>query len=189
MSHQLRTPLNAVIGYSEMLLEDAEVNGQEAEIADLRRINTAGKHLLSLVTDVLDMSKIEAEKMELLILPFDVSSFIDDVVSTARNLVVSNGNEFVVEHGAILGIVISDATRLRQATLNLLSNAGKFTRMGRVTLAVAREKRATGDWIKIAVKDTGIGVTQDNLRKLSRISTRPRRRRQASMAAPGSASR
>ncbi len=166
MSHQLRTPLNAVIGYSEMLLEDAELNGQEGEIADLRRINTAGKHLLSLVTDVLDMSKIEAAKMELLILPFDVSSFIDDVVSTARNLVVSNGNEFVVERGGDLGIVISDATRLRQATLNLLSNAGKFTRMGKVTLVAAREKRATGDWIKIAVKDTGIGVTQDNLRKL-----------------------
>jgi signal transduction histidine kinase len=166
MSHQLRTPLNAVIGYSEMLLEDAEIAGQEGEIADLRRINTAGKHLLSLVTDVLDMSKIEADKMELLILPFDVSSFIDDVISTARNLVVSNGNEFIVERGTDLGIVISDATRLRQATLNLLSNAGKFTRAGRVTLAVSREKKATGDWMKIAVRDTGIGVTQDNLRKL-----------------------
>jgi signal transduction histidine kinase len=166
MSHQLRTPLNAVIGYSEMLLEDAEINGQEGEIADLRRINTAGKHLLSLVTDVLDMSKIEADKMELMILPFDVSSFIDDVVSTARNLVVSNGNEFVVERGTDLGIVISDATRLRQATLNLLSNAGKFTRGGRVTFAITREKREVGDWIRIAVRDTGIGVTPDNLRKL-----------------------
>ncbi len=166
MSHQLRTPLNAVIGYSEMLLEDAEQNLQEGEMADLRRINSAGKHLLSLVTDVLDMSKIEADEMELVIQPFDLLSFIEDVVGTSRSLVVANENEFVVERGSDLGIVTSDATRLRQATLNLLSNAGKFTRGGRVTLGVWRDKRPGGDWIKIAVRDTGIGITPDNLEKL-----------------------
>jgi signal transduction histidine kinase len=166
MSHQLRTPLNAVIGYSEMLLEDAEANGHEGETADLKRINSAGKHLLSLVTDVLDMSKIEADETELVIQPFDVAGFIEDVIATTRSLVVSNGNEFIVERGSDLGIAISDATRLRQATLNLLSNAGKFTHNGRVTLAVAREKRAGGDWIRIAVTDSGIGITKDNLSKL-----------------------
>jgi signal transduction histidine kinase len=166
MSHQLRTPLNAVIGYSEMLLEDAEHDGETSQIIDLRRINSAGKHLLSLVTDVLDMSKIEADEMELVILPIDLTSFIDDVVATSRNLVVANGNEFIVERGSDLGIIISDATRLRQATLNLLGNAGKFTRGGRVTLAVSRDKGAAGDWIRIAVKDTGIGITPDNLSKL-----------------------
>jgi signal transduction histidine kinase len=149
-----------------MLLEDAEVNGQQEEMADLRRITSAGKHLLSLVTDVLDMSKIEADTMDLVIQPFDVSSFIDDVVATSRSLVVTNRNEFVVERGNDIGIAISDATRLRQATLNLLSNAGKFTHDGRVTLAVAREKHASGDWIRIAVVDTGIGITKETLVKL-----------------------
>ena len=93
MSHQLRTPLNAVIGYSEMLLEDAEIDGNAEQIADLRRINSAGKHLLSLVTDVLDLSKIEAEKTELVAQPFDLASFIDDVAATCRPLVINNGNE------------------------------------------------------------------------------------------------
>jgi signal transduction histidine kinase len=166
MSHQLRTPLNAVIGYSEMLLEDAQDSQDEEEVADLRRINSAGKHLLSLVTDVLDMSKIESDQTELVIQPFDLSGFIDDVIATSRSLVVANGNEFVVEKSTDLGIVLSDATRLRQAALNLLSNAGKFTNGGTVTLLVAREKRAAGDWISIAVEDTGIGITQENLQKL-----------------------
>jgi signal transduction histidine kinase len=166
MSHQLRTPLNAVIGYSEMLLEESEQQGETAETGDFRRINAAGKHLLSLVTDVLDMSKIEADEMELVIEPFDLVSFVEDVVATSRSLVIANGNEFMVERGTDLGIVISDATRLRQATLNLLSNAGKFTRGGRISLAVLRDKRAAGDWINIAIKDTGIGITPDNLLKL-----------------------
>jgi signal transduction histidine kinase len=166
MSHQLRTPLNAVIGYSEMLLEDAEATRDQEQIADLRRINSAGKHLLSLVTDVLDMSKIEADKTELVIQPFDIASFIDDVVATSRSLIVANGNEFQVERSTDLGIAISDATRLRQATLNLLSNAGKFTNGGTVTLTVAREKSISGDWIGIAVQDTGIGITPENLQRL-----------------------
>jgi signal transduction histidine kinase len=165
MSHQLRTPLNAVIGYSEMLLEDAKLNEDE-QIADLQRINSAGKHLLSLVTDVLDMSKIESNKTDLNIQPFHVSDFIDDVVATSRSLVTTNGNEFSVEREPGLGIVISDETRLRQAVLNLLSNAGKFTKKGRVTLHVSREKKLIEDWIAIAVSDTGIGISQDNLQKL-----------------------
>jgi PAS domain S-box-containing protein len=167
MSHELRTPLNAVIGYSEMLLEDAEADGgAEQQIADLRRINSAGKHLLSLVTDVLDLSKIEAGKMELAALPFDLGSFLDDVVATCRPLVMDNGNDFVVERGPELGIVVGDQTKLRQAVLNLLSNAAKFTKSGSVTLAASRETAADGDWIAIAVRDTGIGISHENLPKL-----------------------
>ncbi len=166
MSHQLRTPLNAVIGYSEMLLEDAELKRDDTQIEDLRRINSAGKHLLSLVTSVLDLSKIEADKTELAVEPFDVASFLEDVISTSRSLIIANRNEFIVERSADLGIMISDATKLRQSVLNLLSNAGKFTKDGRVTLIVAREKQAAGDWIRISVEDTGIGITSDNVRKL-----------------------
>lgn len=121
---------------------------------------------MSLVTDVLDMSKIEADETEIVIQPFDLASFIEDVVATARSLFVTNQNEFIVERGSDLGIAISDATRLRQATLNLLSNAGKFTRKGRVALSVSREKQVGGDWIRIAVTDTGIGISQENLSKL-----------------------
>jgi PAS domain S-box-containing protein len=167
MSHELRTPLNAVIGYSEMLLEDAEAEGrQEQQIGDLRRINSAGKHLLSLVTDVLDLSKIEAGKMELAAQPFDLGGLIDDVLATCRPLVMQNGNELVLERGAELGTVIGDPTKLRQVMLNLLSNAAKFTKQGRISLAPARERAAGGDWISIAVRDTGIGVSRENLPKL-----------------------
>ena len=165
MSHQLRTPLNAVIGYSEILLEDAKEHDDE-QIADLRRINSAGKHLLSLVTDVLDMSKIESNKTDLIVQPFHLMDFLDDVVATGRSLVTANGNEFVVERGPGLGIVISDETRLRQAVLNLLSNAGKFTKNGRVTLSASRQSENGDDWIRISVSDTGIGISQDNLQKL-----------------------
>ena len=166
MSHQLRTPLNAVIGYSEIMLEDAEQKGDSTQIEDLRRINAAGKHLLSLVTSVLDLSKIEADKTELIVEPFDVASFIDDVVATSRSLVVANRNEFVIERSPDLGIMISDATKLRQSVLNLLSNAGKFTKDGRVTLNVARERGALGDWLRFSIEDNGIGITADNVQKL-----------------------
>jgi signal transduction histidine kinase len=168
MSHQLRTPLNAVIGYSEILLEDAEFSQDKTQIDDLRRINAAGKHLLSLVTSVLDLSKIEADKTELVIEPFDVASFMDDVIATSRSLIVANKNEFIVERSSDLGIMISDATKLRQSVLNLLSNAAKFTEDGRVTLSVTREKRSSGDWIRISVDDTGIGIAPDNVQKLFR---------------------
>lgn len=166
MSHQLRTPLNAVIGYSEILLEDAELKRDSTQIEDLRRINAAGKHLLSLVTSVLDLSKIEADKTEIVVEPFDVASFIDDVVATSRSLVLANHNEFVIERSPDLGIMISDATKLRQSVLNLLSNAGKFTKDGRVTLNVSRERGTTGDWIRLCIEDNGIGITADNVQKL-----------------------
>ncbi len=167
MSHELRTPLNAVIGYSEMLLEDAEAEGSnEQQIGDLRRINSAGRHLLSLVTDVLDLSKIEAGKMELAAEPVDLDKLVDDVVATCRPLVATNGNELAIEREDGLGTIIGDQTKLRQVVLNLLSNAAKFTHQGRVTLAAARECAPAGDWIRVAVRDTGIGISPENLAKL-----------------------
>jgi signal transduction histidine kinase len=167
MSHELRTPLNAVIGYSEILLEDAEASGRnEQRIADLRRINSAGKHLLSLLTDVLDVSKIEAGKMDLVSQPFDLDCFVDDVIATCRPLVMGNGNELVLTRADELGVVLGDVTKLRQAVLNLLSNAAKFTKDGKVALEVAREPIGAADWIRIAVRDTGIGISRANLPKL-----------------------
>lgn len=166
MSHQFRTPLNAIIGYSELLLEDAEISAEENQIGDLRRINAAGKHLLSLVTSVLDLSKIEANKTELVIEPFDVTAFIQDVIDTGRNLVTTNKNELVINRAADLGIMISDATKLRQSILNLLSNAGKFTKDGKITLSVSRDRRQTGDWIRISVQDNGIGISRENVQRL-----------------------
>ena len=167
MSHELRTPLNAVIGYSEMLLDEAEADGREdQQVADLRRINSAGKHLLSLVTDVLDLSKIEAGKMELAVHPFDLGKLIDDVVATCRSLVMKNGNELVIERERELGIINGDQTKLRQVVLNLIGNAAKFTKQGRVTLKAARERAQGVDWISIAVRDTGIGISRETLPKL-----------------------
>ena len=167
MSHELRTPLNAVIGYSEMLLEDLEVEGgEEQQAEDLRKINSAGKHLLSLITDVLDLSKIEAGKMELFNERFDLGGLVDELVATCRPLCAKNGNELIVERVGNLGTAEGDVTKLRQAAINILSNAAKFTKNGRVTLIVAREQHRGGDWITIAVRDTGIGISRGNLRKL-----------------------
>jgi signal transduction histidine kinase/CheY-like chemotaxis protein len=167
MSHELRTPLNAVIGYSEMLLEDAALEGGEQQsVEDLRKINSSGKHLLTLVTDVLDLSKIEAGKMELFNERFDLGVLVRELTESARPLCAKNGNELIVEAPADLGSVEGDVTKLRQAALNLLSNAAKFTKEGRVTLSIAREQDRNGEWIMLAVRDTGIGISGDNLRKL-----------------------
>ncbi|HEX9491133.1 MAG TPA: ATP-binding protein [Stellaceae bacterium] len=166
MSHELRTPLNAVIGYSELLLEDAERDRREERIADLRRIHSAGRHLLSLVSDVLDLSKIEAGRMDVVAAPIELGRFVDEIAETCRPLVEENGNTLVIERAADVGLIVTDATKLRQALLNLLSNAAKFTANGRVTLGVRRERHAMGDWLAIAVRDTGIGISPGNLAKL-----------------------
>ncbi|ANK79438.1 MAG: hypothetical protein TEF_00525 [Rhizobiales bacterium NRL2] len=163
MSHELRTPLNAVIGYSEMLLEDAEIDGRGEDSADLKKINAAGKHLLALVTEVLDLSKIEAGKMELYTEEVELGDFIDEVAATCRQLVAKNANELVVERERELGTLECDVTKLRQALLNLLSNAAKFTQNGRVTLTARRENVAGRDWFRIAVTDTGIGIAQEQI--------------------------
>ena len=166
MSHELRTPLNAVIGYSEMLLEDAEIDGRGEDSADLKKINSAGRHLLALVTEVLDLSKIEAGKMELYTEEVDLGGFIDEVAATCRQLVAKNANELVVERERELGTLECDVTKLRQALLNLLSNAAKFTENGRVTLTARREVFNGRRWFRIAVADTGIGIAPDQVDNL-----------------------
>ncbi len=168
MSHELRTPLNAVLGYSEILLEDAELDGRGEEIADLQKISSAGKHLLSMVNDILDISKIEAGKAELYLETFDLDKFIQELESTARPLAAKNTNSFVLLKDEALGDVHMDATKLRQSVLNLLSNAAKFTENGQITLSIERHTKGGEEWISIAVRDTGVGISEENLNNLFR---------------------
>jgi signal transduction histidine kinase/CheY-like chemotaxis protein len=171
MSHELRTPLNAIIGYSEMLQEDAAENGNAEFSDDLQKIHTAGKHLLGLINDVLDISKIEAGKMDLFLETFDLQSMVRDVVSTIRPLVQKNGNELVVEMGEELATMRADATKVRQALFNLLSNACKFTERGTIRLTVRREEvKGAGQYI-FQVKDSGIGMTAEQMAKLFKAFT------------------
>jgi signal transduction histidine kinase/CheY-like chemotaxis protein len=163
MSHELRTPMNAIIGYSEMLMEEAEDVEQEDFIPDLQKINRAGKHLLALINDILDLSKIEAGKMELYVESFDVASMVHDVAATAESLAQRNGNALKTESPEGIGTARSDVTKLRQILFNLLSNAAKFTNDGTVTLAVTRETGDGGDWLQFDVRDTGIGIPAEKL--------------------------
>ena len=160
MSHELRTPLNAIIGYSEMLQEEVEDLGQSALVPDLGKIHTAGRHLLALINDVLDLSKIEAGKMELFLEEFDVRKMIDDVAATARPLIDKNANRLEVRCGAEVGDMRGDLTKVRQMLLNLLSNASKFTTEGRIDLEVERDSNGDGAII-FRVRDTGIGMTPE----------------------------
>lgn len=166
MSHELRTPLNAVLGYSELLLEDAEIDGRGQQISDLQKISAAGKHLLSMVNDILDISKIEAGKMVLHIETIDVDELVSDVEATARPLAAKNTNSFVIVDGPKVGMMQADATKLRQALFNLISNAAKFTQNGQITLSARRLAEADGGWVEIAVADTGIGISEEQQRKL-----------------------
>ncbi len=160
MSHELRTPLNAIIGYAEMLEEDIDDVDQRS---DLQKIRGSGKHLLGLINDVLDLSKIEAGKVELHIDVFDVGQLVEQVVATVELLVKQNGNRFELRLQEPLGAMSSDATRLRQVLLNLLSNAAKFTHQGAVTLAVRRVAGEHGEWLQFEVIDSGIGMTAAQL--------------------------
>jgi signal transduction histidine kinase len=150
--------LNAIIGYSEILLEEIEPNSNSADEADLKTINSAGRHLLSLVSDVLYMPKIESDNVEISLRSVDLERCIDEVASTCRNLVTHNENEFVLEKSKDLGIIETDETRLRQILINLLGNAGKFTKKGKVTLRVKRAGVGATALIVISVHDTGIGI-------------------------------
>ncbi len=158
MSHELRTPLNAIIGYSELLAEEAGDSGHVELIPDLEKIHVAGKHLLGLINDVLDLSKIEAGKMELNLETVQVSSLLEGVVNTTEPLVHKNGNRLVLE-AANPGTMHTDVTKLRQILFNLLSNASKFTANGSIHLRVRRERLGSRDWMAFAVEDTGIGIT------------------------------
>jgi signal transduction histidine kinase len=192
MSHELRTPLNAIIGYSEMLQEEAEETDADAFLPDLQRINAAGKHLLGLINDILDLSKIEAGRMDLYVEVFEVGQLVRDVEAIVQPLVEKNGNTLVVTCPEDLGTMQADLTKVRQALFNLLSNATKFTEQGTIELRVARVaptpqppppcagegeqasalpspaagRGAGGEGISFAVSDTGIGMTDEQLGRL-----------------------
>jgi len=163
MSHELRTPMNAIIGYSEMLIEEAEDRAQEQFVPDLQRIQVAGRHLLALINDVLDLTKVEAGKMDLLLETFDLDALIDEVSATADALVKNKHNTLRIERADDLGSMHADLAKVRQALFNLISNAAKFTENGTITLSVEREQCGSGDWISFSVADTGIGIAPDKI--------------------------
>jgi PAS domain S-box-containing protein len=163
MSHELRTPMNAIIGYSEMLVEEAEDLEQEEFVPDLKRIHGAGKHLLALINDILDLSKIEAGRMDLFLEKFDIEQILDEIKSTVDTLVKKRNNKFVLDYTSPLGEMYGDLTKVRQSLFNLISNAAKFTENGTVTLSVERKTVEVQEWIEFRVIDTGIGIAEDKL--------------------------
>lgn len=163
MSHELRTPMNAVIGYSEMLEEEAEDQGLDDLIPDLKKIRSASSHLLQLINDVLDLSKIEADKIELCPELFVVENMLSDIEATTQPLIARNGNSFELEKVNELGEIFLDQTKVRQVVLNLLSNAAKFTRNGLIRLTAERNRQPDSDWLTIRVSDSGIGMTGEQL--------------------------
>ncbi len=166
MSHELRTPLNAIIGVAEMLREDASDLNRQDEIEPLDRVLRAGRQLLGLINDILDLSKIEAGKMEIHIEEFRIAPLIDDAVKTVETLAAKNGNRVVVDCPPTIGVMQADQTRVRQALLNLLSNANKFTERGTITVRAERHRESGSDWVTVAVSDTGIGMTPEQMGKL-----------------------
>lgn len=166
MSHELRTPMNAIIGYSEMLAEDAADAGQDQFVPDLQKIHAAGKHLLQLINDILDLSKVEAHKLELYVETFEVPAVVQEVVSTIQPLVKKNSNNLDIRFSEDVGSVRADLTRVRQVLFNLLSNACKFTEQGTIFLDVNRQRTDGRDWILLRVSDTGIGMSPEQIEKL-----------------------
>ncbi len=166
MSHELRTPLNAIMGYSEMLQEEARDTGGEAFVPDLQKIHAAGRHLLELINAVLDLSKIEAGRMELYLETFSIPGLVHDITAVIQPLVQKNQNRLEVTCPDDLGTMRADLTKTRQAVLNLLSNACKFTERGLVALTVRRAPEDGAEWVIFAVRDTGIGMTPEQMTKL-----------------------
>jgi len=188
MSHELRTPLNAIIGYSEMLQEEAEDMGYSEFVSDIAKINAAGSHLLNLITDILDLSKIEAGKMELYLETFDVAALVEGVAMTIEPVVGKNRNTLIVDCPDDIGSMYADMTKVRQGLFNLINNAAKFTEDGMITVTVERQTfqvsmpgymrsadlntdqglLLSSDWISFKVADTGIGLTAEQMNKLFR---------------------
>ncbi|NWF68968.1 MAG: response regulator [Chloroflexi bacterium] len=168
MSHELRTPLNAVIGYSELIQEEAEEDGNDHYVPDLKKIQTAAKHLLALINDILDFSKIEAGKMELYLEDIEVARMIQDIMTTVLPLAEKNGNTLEAVTAPDAGVMYADLTKTRQVLFNLLSNASKFTEKGTITLSSERRVISGGDWLVFKVTDTGIGMTQEQMDRLFR---------------------
>ena len=172
MSHELRTPLNAIIGYSEILREDAEDRGDEASVDDLSKIEAAGKHLLGLINDILDLSKIEAGRMDLHFEDVDLQKLTAEVSALVAPLMSRNGNRLKIEVPADIGVMRTDLVKLKQSLINLLSNAAKFTKDGTVSLALACRCGADGQRIfTFAVKDSGIGMTEEQIGRLFQAFT------------------
>jgi len=168
MSHELRTPLNAIIGYSEMLEEETQELGKVAVVEDLQKIQSAGKHLLALINDILDLSKIEAGKMGLHLESFDVAQMIEEIASTVQPAVAKNANTLQVGVAKNAGEMRADLTKVRQILLNLLSNSCKFTDHGTISLSVDRRTIDDRDWLQFEVEDTGIGITAEQKENLFR---------------------
>jgi PAS domain S-box-containing protein len=166
MSHEIRTPLNVVIGFSELLQEEAESTGLDHFVPDLMKIHGAGKHLLAIINDILDLSKIEAGKMVPSAEYIDLEEFLTEVISTARSLVEKNENSLETDLHNDLGTIFSDRVKLRQILLNLLSNAGKFTQKGTICVRVRRERTLNNDWVRFYVTDTGIGISPQDQQRL-----------------------
>ncbi len=166
MSHELRTPLNAIIGYSEILVEEAQELGYQDFIHDLKKIRSSGAHLLHLISEILDLSKIEAGKVEFYIEDIKISSLISDVNATIQPLVNKNGNRYVVELDDEIGQMRADAMKVRQALINLLSNASKFTENGEIKLSIHKRCEDGFNWVYFDVQDTGIGISEDQQKKL-----------------------
>src|SRR6266487_4935595 len=166
MSHELRTPLTGIIGYSELLQYEAQFHGYAEIVPDLEKIRLAGNHLMALINDILDLSKIEAGKMQLYLETLDIPTLFNDLVTTADPLFDKNANILSVRCADDLGTMYADRTKVQQVILNLLSNAAKFTEQGAITLSVARETIADAEWICFEVSDTGIGISPEQLQQL-----------------------
>ena len=166
ISHELRTPLNAIIGLTELLCENAERFGTEKALDPLRRVLRSGRHLLKLINDILDLSKIEAGKLDLVLEEVMIQPMVEEILGTARHLAEQNRNQLFLECSAEIGMVRCDSMRLRQVLLNLLGNACKFTKDGAVHLRVARTRDIGHEWIEFAVSDSGIGMTEEQLARL-----------------------
>lgn len=166
MSHELRTPMNAIIGYSEILLEEAQASGENIYSKDLLKIRSSAVHLLSLINEILDLSKIEAGRMELCLEAIHLPSVIKDVVNTVKPISDKNANTLSVDYSERLPVMKSDSIKLQQILTNLLSNAGKFTHTGQINFMVYAEKSEGRDWIVFRVRDTGIGMTKDQVDKI-----------------------
>src|SRR5690606_32203867 len=171
MSHELRTPLNAIIGYSEILLEESEDQGLDDFSPDLERIRTAGKHLLTVINDILDLSKIEAGRMDVYIEEIDLGFVVREVETLIRPQAEKNGNKLELACPPDIGRMTSDSQKIKQCLLNLGSNAAKFTSNGTVRLTVARAVQDGRAGVRSAIQDTGIGMTEEQMGKLFRAFT------------------
>ncbi|HLO51012.1 MAG TPA: ATP-binding protein [Kamptonema sp.] len=173
MSHELRTPLNAIIGYGEILQEEAQELGEQIRASDLERICSAGRHLLGLIDDILDLSKIEAGREELCLETFEIMNLVEEAIATIRPLAEKKANTIIVNCSENIGTMYADIIKVRQNLFNLLTNANKFTQNGKIVVTISRKHQlfsvngdASGNWITFEIKDTGIGITPEVQEKL-----------------------